>query len=201
MVIGLLAIAAIPTVTGVGNAISAQKKQNANLSKEQEKFHMSFVLRQDGKVQELGTGVVADKKLYLDLPDSPVQGHKFLGWYFKYPSEEGHLGLVSMVSDDPPALNWIYVDKDTHAVTYGGRKDTVGHVIGPWGWSDDDRFLTLEDDHDSFVAVRDDKGWAVFWDPEGHVEDEADEGTCQPVRLRRRLQFGMESRYVRDSER
>ncbi|KAJ3508505.1 hypothetical protein NM208_g15812 [Fusarium decemcellulare] len=62
MVIGLLAIAAIPTVTGVGNAISAQKKQNANLSKEQEKFHMSFVLRQDGKVQELGTGVVTDKK-------------------------------------------------------------------------------------------------------------------------------------------
>ncbi|KAH7250743.1 hypothetical protein FSOLCH5_000088 [Fusarium solani] len=206
MVIGLLAITAIPTVTGVGNAISAQKKQNANLSKEQEKFHMTFIMEHEGKVQELGTGVVKDQKFYINFPDNPVDGYKFLGWYFKYPSEEGHLGLVSMVSDDPPALNWIYVDKDTHAVTYGGRKDTVGHVIGPWGWSEDDRFLTLEGDHDSFVAVREEgpdgeQRWAVYWDPEGDIEDEVDdEDRCRPVRLRRRLQFGMESRYVRDSE-
>ncbi|KAM0428553.1 hypothetical protein ACHAPT_006913 [Fusarium lateritium] len=206
MVIGLLAITAIPTVTGVGNAVSAQKRQNESLSKEQEKFHLSFIMEHEGKVQELGTGVLIDQKskqkLYLNLPDSPVEGYRFLGWYFKYPCEEGHLGLVSMVSDDPPALNWIYVDKDTHAVTYGARKDTVGHVIGPWGWSEDDRFLTLEGDHDSFVAVREEgpggeERWAVYWDPEGDIEDENEDETCRPVRLRRRLQFGMESSYVR----
>ncbi|KAJ3470015.1 hypothetical protein MRS44_000114 [Fusarium solani] len=168
MVIGLLAITAIPTVTGVGNAISAQKKQNANLSKEQEKFHMTFIMEHEGKVQELGTGVVKDQKFYINFPDNPVDGYKFLGWYFKYPSEEGHLGLVSMVSDDPPALNWIYVDKDTHAVT------------------EDDRFLTLEGDHDSFVAVREEgpdgeQRWAVYWDPEGDIEDEVDdEDRCRP---------------------
>lgn len=39
MVIGLLAVAAIPTVIGVGEAVSAQKKQNA-ANKEQEKFHI-----------------------------------------------------------------------------------------------------------------------------------------------------------------
>lgn len=63
MVIGLLAITAIPTVTGVGNAISAQKKQNASLSKEQEKFHMTFIMEHEGKMQELGTGVVKDQKV------------------------------------------------------------------------------------------------------------------------------------------
>ncbi|KAF5022915.1 hypothetical protein F66182_5034 [Fusarium sp. NRRL 66182] len=209
MVIGLLAIAAIPTVTGVGNAISAQKRQNESMSKEQEKFHLTFMMRRDAKVEEVGQAVLVDKKkyslpfihatqLHLNLPDAPVQGHRFQGWYFKYPSEEGHLGLVSFVSDDPPALNWIYVDKDTHAVTFGGKKDTVGHVIGPWGWTEDERFLTLEGDHDSFVAVREDGRWAVYWDPEGDVEDKVDEeDDCQPVRLRRRPLLGMESKYVK----
>lgn len=138
-------------------------------------------------------------QMYLNLSDAPVQGYRFLGWYFKYPSEEGHLGLVSMVSDDPPALNWIFVDKDTHMVTFGGKKDTIGHVIGPWGWTEDERFLTLQGDHDSFVAVRDEDGkWAVYWDPEGDIEDEIDdEERCQPVRLRRRPQLGMESSYVK----
>lgn len=44
MVIGLLTITAIPTITGVGEAVSAQKRQNA-ASKEQEKIHLaaSFV--------------------------------------------------------------------------------------------------------------------------------------------------------------
>ncbi|KAH7270820.1 uncharacterized protein BKA55DRAFT_533403 [Fusarium redolens] len=199
MVIGLLAITAIPTVTGVGNAVSAQKRQNESMSKEQEKFHLTFMLQQNGKIEEVGQGVLVDKKMYLNLSDAPVQGYRFLGWYFKYPSEEGHLGLVSMVSDDPPALNWIFVDKDTHMVTFGGKKDTIGHVIGPWGWTADERFLTLQGDHDSFVAVRDEDGkWAVYWDPEGDIEEEIDdEERCQPVRLRRRPQLGMESSYVK----
>jgi hypothetical protein len=63
MVIGLLAIAAIPTVTGVGNAVSAQKRQNESMSKEQEKFHLTFMLRQNGKIEEVGQGVLVDKKV------------------------------------------------------------------------------------------------------------------------------------------
>lgn len=47
MVIGLLAITAIPTVTGVGQAVSAQKKANA-ANKEKEKFHLTAVV-QDGE--------------------------------------------------------------------------------------------------------------------------------------------------------
>ena len=47
MVIGLLTIAAIPTTIGVGQAVSAQKKQNA-AAKEKAKFHLTATLSIDG---------------------------------------------------------------------------------------------------------------------------------------------------------
>ena len=103
------------------------------------------------------------------------------------------------MSDAPPALSGSFVDKDTQTVTYGEKKDTIGHVIGRWGWTENEHFLTLQGDHDSFVAVLKDGKWAVYWDPEGNIEDEIDdEEACQPVRLRRRPQLGMESRYVKN---
>jgi hypothetical protein len=74
MVIGLLAIAAIPTVTGVGNAVSAQKRQNESMSKEQEKFHLTFMLQQNGKIEEVGQGVLVDKKVS-SLPLSSLSFH------------------------------------------------------------------------------------------------------------------------------
>lgn len=57
MVIGLLAIAAIPTVTGVGQAISAQKKANA-ASKEQEKCYMGAMLPTSNGFEEAGSVVL-----------------------------------------------------------------------------------------------------------------------------------------------
>lgn len=65
MVIGLLAITAIPTVIGVGQAISAQKKQNAAQSKEQEKFHLEAFMSfdDDEEPEEMGTGMLVDNKV------------------------------------------------------------------------------------------------------------------------------------------
>lgn len=142
-------------------------------------------------------------------------GHRFCGYYFPYPGPDQHQGLVSTVADDPPMLNWIYVDGQTGAVRHGARKDTVGHVIGPWGWSDDEAWLTLEGGPGGFVARREaDEGgcvcWVVYWDPaaggddddddddddDGDGDDDVDE---RVVRLRRRPLLGVESRYVRDS--
>ena len=64
MVIGLLAITAIPTVTGVGQAISAQKKQNA-AAKEQVKFHMEAMMLDDasGQWKDVASVVLADQKV------------------------------------------------------------------------------------------------------------------------------------------
>lgn len=94
--------------------------------------------------------------MYIDHPQAPRPGHKFNGYYFKYPSEQGYQGLVSTIQDDPPMLNWMYVDKDTGAVRYGSRKDTVGHVFGPWAWSEDEEYLTMDGDDWRFIAVEED---------------------------------------------
>lgn len=105
-----------------------------------------------------------------------------MGYYFTYPSEEKHLGMVSTIADDPPMLNWIYCDKDTGMVKHGGRQATIGHTIGPWYWSNDEVWLTLEGDTLQFVAVQDEETqrWCVYWDKdrkirgsgESYVEDE-----------------------------
>lgn len=57
MVIGLLAIAAIPTVTGVGQAVSAQKRENA-AAKSQEKFQLAVMVRSEQGFRELGSCVL-----------------------------------------------------------------------------------------------------------------------------------------------
>jgi len=151
-----------------------------------------------------------------------------MGYYFTYPSEDQHLGMVSTISDDPPMLNWIFVDKDTLMVRHGGRMDTLGgHTIGPWYWTNDERWLTLKGDAAHFVAVEmENKKWAIAWDRDGHFsadlgteEDESEEGETDeeengsqdkedgggrkkrprwvPVLLQRKPQLGMESRYVK----
>jgi len=92
--------------------------------------------------------------VYVDHPEYPVRGHRFDGYYFTYPGEEGHRGVVSTISVDPPMLNWIFVDAATRAVRFGSRKDSLGHVIGPWGWSADEEHLVLHGSSDGFILVR-----------------------------------------------
>jgi len=135
--------------------------------------------------------------------------------------------MVSYISDDPPALNWMFVDKDSHMIRHGSRADTLGgHTVGPWNWSSDELWLTLEGSDADFVAVQqENKKWAVAWDGDGSIrasggwddeteseseeEDETDGKTnggrpkrlkWLPIKLRRRMQLGMESRYVKPGE-
>lgn len=152
-------------------------------------------------------------QIWIDHPEAPIDAHKFTGYYFTYPSEAQQLGLVSTIADDPPMLNWIFVDKDTHMLRHGGRQETLGgHVIGPWGWSDDEQWLALEGDHGSFVAVEQaNERWALFYDPDGRVrrgemagregEEGGRESNTPPrwiaARLHRNLVFGMDSSYVK----
>ncbi|AEO55603.1 hypothetical protein MYCTH_2299604 [Thermothelomyces thermophilus ATCC 42464] len=215
MPIGLLVLAGIPTTIGVCEALSAQKKQNA-AAKEKAKFHLTATVSLDGRGPVECWCVLRDGKLWIDHPGFPMPGHKFTGYYFTYPSEEKPLGLVSTIADDPPMLNWIFVDKDSRAVRHGGRQDTLGgHKVGPWFWSEDEQWLTLEGDALRFVAVQlDDRKWAVAWDGDGFFSQgrgykggssETESETERPSRprkwisimLRRRLQLGMESRYVK----
>lgn len=171
------------------------------------------------------------QQMWIDHPQEPLPGHKFNGYYFKYPSEQGYQGLVSTIADDPPMLNWMYADKDTGAIRYGSRKDTTGHVVGPWGWSEDEQFLTIDGDDWRFIAVEVEvaaggqarKCWEVFLsrdqngslkpkaeqeqeqdgeekDEEGEEEEPFDPRLSPyrwaPIKLLRKLQLGVDSRYV-----
>ena len=88
------------------------------------------------------------------------------------------MGMVSTIADDPPMLNWIFVDKDTGFVRHGGRQETLGgHTIGPWFWTDDEQRLTLEEDDAQFVAVwmEEEKKWAIAYDRDGSIRDDGEE--------------------------
>ncbi|KAI0477532.1 hypothetical protein GGR56DRAFT_637741 [Xylariaceae sp. FL0804] len=72
--------------------------------------------------------------------------------------------MVSTISDDPPMLNWIYVDRATHEVKYGLRADAQAHITGPFDCTRQDRRLTLQG-WEGFVAVEELPGtWALYFD-------------------------------------
>lgn len=72
--------------------------------------------------------------------------------------------MVSTISDDPPQLNWIYVDRDTCEVKYGDRIASEPHIIGPWDVTKMDRRVMLTG-WEGFTAVRYGPGeWALYFD-------------------------------------
>lgn len=91
------------------------------------------------------------------------EGHLFAGYYLPYP-DSTYEGLVSTISNDPPMLNWIYVDKNTHEVKYGERSAAQQHLTGPFDCTRQDRRLTLEG-WEGFAAVEEVPGiWALYFD-------------------------------------
>ena len=109
---------------------------------------------------------------------------------------------MSMVSDDPPAMHCVFVNPDSHSVRHGSRNDTIGHIIGPWLRTADERYVTLQGDKDSFIAVKfsneDTARFALFWDPDNALREELGPGKTQSFLLHRKPKLGMDSRYVRD---
>ncbi len=103
------------------------------------------------------------------------------------------LGLVTYVSDELPALNWVYVDKETRQLRYGNRTMSIAHEVGPWGFEAGEEGgaggLTF-DGVEGAVAVETEEGWEVRWeDGEGKVGD---------VGGRRVLSVSLERRFVEE---
>lgn len=83
------------------------------------------------------------------------------------------MGLVSQVQDDPPLLNWIYIDKDTMEMKYGNKSASIEHNIGPWDWSEDEEQVVFDDMEAAFInafyAVERAPGkWQLFFDMKGN---------------------------------
>ncbi|KAL2853379.1 VPS28-domain-containing protein [Aspergillus pseudoustus] len=176
MVIGLLAITAIPTVTGIALGCSEQRKQNKREDDEKRmvKFYTDVECFEDKELHGK-RAVLRNNKVYIDDPDSTnrkAEAHAGQAFYIDYP-EPDHmkhlkrgLGLVTTIQDNPPMLNWIYADKETHEVKYGNRTQSCEHIPGPWDWREDDETtITLERPSRGFYAVKEEDGsWAVYFD-------------------------------------
>ncbi|KAJ5259262.1 hypothetical protein N7478_012243 [Penicillium angulare] len=181
MVIGLLALASIPTTTGVAFGVSEQRKSNQRKedARRMLKFNIDAVCEGDTDDDRDVNGrrvVVRNDKVYLDDPDPRKRTHPAftsLAFYIEYPEldetkglDRG-LGLPTYVSANPPLLNWIYADFETHELKYGNRTQSVDHVVGPWNWTEDEKTITLEESV-AFVAVEEEEGeWALYFDRDG----------------------------------
>ncbi|KAF4980518.1 hypothetical protein FZEAL_3490 [Fusarium zealandicum] len=116
--------------------------------------------------------VLKDSKLYIanehplynhDPRNNVSKGYAFSGYFLPYPDSE-HEGLVTTISDDPPFLNWIYIDKNTYEVKYGVRDDAQPHITGPFDCTKQDRRMTCEG-WEGFCAVEELPGiWSLYYD-------------------------------------
>jgi hypothetical protein len=71
---------------------------------------------------------------------------------------------VSTISDNPPMLNWLYVDKDTLELKFGNRTQSTEHIVGHWDWTEDQSGLLLKK-KELWAAVEEEEGvWALYYD-------------------------------------
>lgn len=56
-------------------------------------------------------------------------------------------------SDNPPQLNWIYVDKDTYGLKYGFKLNAEPHPVGPWNCTQSRRGRPTFDAWEDFTVV------------------------------------------------
>lgn len=83
-------------------------------------------------------------------------------------------------------LNWIFVDAGTLQFRHGTRTDTLGHIVGPWGWTDDERYLTLQE-QERVVAVEENGEYNLYYDANGDLSGLPDSAQIIDVRLLRRM--------------
>ncbi|KAF2795712.1 hypothetical protein K505DRAFT_323856 [Melanomma pulvis-pyrius CBS 109.77] len=193
-------VIAIPVVTGIAEGVEHQKKQNEEAANETRmvKFNIHVSCDADDEIaDEVDSGmlVLRHDRVWIvprspdgkqPLPPDPALKldpplHAFAGFYIQYPDDArfpAERGLVSTISDDPPMLNWIYVDNATYGLRYGNRSTSITHMVGEWDWTADESCMML-DGWEGFVAVDEWDGededpgtpwgkeglrWAVYFD-------------------------------------
>ena len=182
MVLGLLVLTAIPTVTGVSLATSQQEKVKQQKLDERRMRRFVCTVYCDAlsaRKDEVHNGllVLKDDRIWICSRENIAKEGGYLGSFFfiEYPNPEDTkkkkkpiLGLVSQVADNPPLLNWIYIDHSTMELKYGNRSTSRNHYYGPWNWTEDETGVTFEGE-EWFVAVEDPAKpgqWQIYCDPE-----------------------------------
>jgi hypothetical protein len=234
MVIGLLTLTAIPVVTGVAQGLSHQRSAAERRADDRRmaKFYLDIYCDAKSSLTKYVHGrrvALRDGKCWIDEHKPHLrqkEAYTAKAFYLVYPDDEVRymiltdlearglireqnslppLGLVSQVQDDPPLLNWIFVDKGTMEVRYGNRSVSREHYVGPWDWTEDDeedvepaeanKGVTFEG-WEGFMAVEDaaSKEWQVYFDK----NDDGLKGYVESGR--RKLQISLERTMVAQEE-
>ncbi|KAI3326749.1 hypothetical protein HD806DRAFT_416760 [Xylariaceae sp. AK1471] len=122
--------------------------------------------------------VLSGDKLYIDTGThhDEVFGHPFAGYYLPYPVSNAS-GLVSTICDEPPVMNWIYVDRWSYELKFGNRAWADDNWPVPWDYTRQDRRLTFGG-WEGFLAVKEGDFWALYFDiDEDHLKGKVAEGT------------------------
>ncbi|OCL02029.1 hypothetical protein AOQ84DRAFT_305507 [Glonium stellatum] len=211
-------VTAIPVVTGIAEGVAHQKKQNEEAANETRmvKFNLDVFCAAESPRRDEVHGcivVLRNNKVWLAPKDPssrlPIPSredltpplHAFAGFYIQYPDEDRNpceRGLVSTISDDPPMLNWIYVDKTTLELKYGNRSASIQHIVGEWDWTEDEAGLTLEG-WEGFVTVEEEEQdglrWALYFD-----RDDDKLGQRKKVQGREVLECSLERRVLSEEQ-
>ena len=181
-------VVAIPVVTGIAQGVEYQKKQNEEAANETRMIKFNLLVHCDSKdpiaKEEVdhGTVILRHDKAWVvprddkgdPLPPDEEKTleppmHAFAGFYIQYPDENRcppERGLVSTISDEPPVLNWVFVDRETFEIRYNNRSGSIEHIVGEWDWTADETHMLFQG-WEGFVVVDE-------WD--GADEDESTPG-------------------------
>jgi hypothetical protein len=143
MVLGLIALAGTIPMTATAVLSLQDKAENTKKDGLQnewktERCHMKCrsTTRTPDDRKELFTRnhiVLRGGKLYVQLSSYTGEpNHPFTGYYLPYP-DSNFEGLVSTISDNPPQLNWIYLDPQSFQFCHGLRVEADKGMSGPWG--------------------------------------------------------------------
>ncbi|EFX00341.1 hypothetical protein CMQ_7343 [Grosmannia clavigera kw1407] len=171
---------AFGAVTGMSEGIQASQRRARREEHRSRKNNLivhcpkssAFASQLEGRSVVLSGG-----RLFVDTSDSPDPdapfGHPFAGYFLPYP-EARYAGLVSTITDEAPIMNWVFAERESYALCYGGRAASEGNLTGPWDCTRQDRRLTFGG-WEGFMAVRippaeDGSGggfWALYFDRDG----------------------------------
>ncbi|OOF90900.1 hypothetical protein ASPCADRAFT_156260 [Aspergillus carbonarius ITEM 5010] len=153
----------VPTIIGLNEATKGARDQEDNRRNESRSQRCHLVATcevsagspaQRQQVHNAKVYLDQDYKCYITKHPSSRMG-PFTGQYYEHPAfgEDNASGLITMSPESPPLARWVYLDNETNQLKYGGRKDTEDNVCGPFDWSEDEQYVTLEG-NERWLAVR-----------------------------------------------
>ncbi|PWY68528.1 hypothetical protein BO94DRAFT_540207 [Aspergillus sclerotioniger CBS 115572] len=155
----------VPTIIGLNEATKGARDQEDNRRNEarSQRCHLIATCEVSAGSQAQRRQV-QNAKVYLDQDYKVCCGEysccemevdvKY-GQYYEHPAfgEDNSSGLITMSPENPPLARWVYLDSETNELRYGGRKESESNVCGPFDWSEDEQYVTLEG-NERWLAVR-----------------------------------------------